>query len=601
MRARWWRRFLAVGLTAICGGGLWASGGTPAQAASWTTSRVLTGLTGVSVAQVDGQRVLFTAGTSQARSVYLFEIGAGVARRLNERPFADPLGGTPQMDTGRVVYAAATDGQHYNVYLYDLLTSSTKRLTNDTKGNTTPCISGDYVAYKSGGSDAAAINLYRISTGKALSVVVKDIVWKDVSHLSLDGGYLTWQADLSTDPTAPDSDVFVCDIAKQRTTRIHSDLLDGLAQVRAGRVVWQNSDPAGTTSSVRMFEPAIAGQSTTLSGDEGFAFLETGAPGTFMDDAHVAWLSRPAGGSGGLVRLHGFTDGLDKVLGSTAFCRNPQVGGTVMAWTGSLDGADWGDVFAYDLASDQTAELTSVSAGDRPTTDTEGGPVIVAGSGNVAWTGTGRESLFLASSSPSPPTGQPFADVSGSQPYQSAIDGLFWAGIVSGHRVAGGARYFDAGDPVNRAQFAKMIVGTLGVPLEPEGVRTPFTDLGADVPDDAYPHEYVATVWTNGVTQGLTSSTYGPWRSVKRAQVVTMLVRAAQHLNPGILAAIPLGYTGSIPTYDSPDHATNLKIAEFNGLLAGLQGFGPAWDPDAAASRGEVAQLMWNYLQALER
>ena len=76
-----------------------------------------------------------------------------------------------------------------------------------------------------------------------------------------------------------------------------------------------------------------------------------------------------------------------------------------------------------------------------------------------------------------------------------------------------------------------------------------------------------------------------------------MLVRAAQNLSPGVLKPIPGGYVGSIPGYKSPDHAANLKLAEFNGLLDHLQGFGSGWDPEAPADRAEVAQLMWNYLQ----
>jgi len=39
-----------------------------------------------------------------------------------------------------------------------------------------------------------------------------------------------------------------------------------------------------------------------------------------------------------------------------------------------------------------------------------------------------------------------------------------------------------------------------------------------------------------------------------------------------------------------------MRIAEYNGLLTGLQGFGMGWDPWPAASRGECAQILWNVL-----
>ena len=48
-------------------------------------------------------------------------------------------------------------------------------------------------------------------------------------------------------------------------------------------------------------------------------------------------------------------------------------------------------------------------------------------------------------------------------------------------------------------------------------------------------------------------------------------------------------------------HGENLRIAEYNGLLDGLLGMGPGWDVTANATRGEVAQMLWNLLNVLER
>ncbi len=44
-----------------------------------------------------------------------------------------------------------------------------------------------------------------------------------------------------------------------------------------------------------------------------------------------------------------------------------------------------------------------------------------------------------------------------------------------------------------------------------------------------------------------------------------------------------------------PDpHGGDLRLAEYNGLLEGLIGLGPSWDVTANATRGEVAQMLWN-------
>lgn len=188
---------------------------------------------------------------------------------------------------------------------------------------------------------------------------------------------------------------------------------------------------------------------------------------------------------------------------------------------------------------------------------------------------------------PPPPDDTVFPDVGASHPYRTAIEGMYDLGIVSGYASG----LFGPTDSVRRAQFAKMIVGTMGFETH-EGMSTPFTDLGANPPGDLYPHEFVAAAYANGVTTGITATTFGPYLPITRAQVVTMIVRA---VGVGTLSAPPSGWEGSIGAF-SQTHAPSMRIAEYNGLLAGLQGFGPGWDPWSTASRGECAQILWNVL-----
>ncbi len=81
-----------------------------------------------------------------------------------------------------------------------------------------------------------------------------------------------------------------------------------------------------------------------------------------------------------------------------------------------------------------------------------------------------------------------------------------------------------------------------------------------------------------------------------------MVVRAADNLRPGALDEVPAGWMGLLPAGD-PTHGANIKKAEYNGLLdsiwasttipiPGLAG----WDTGANATRGEVAQMLWNLL-----
>jgi hypothetical protein len=63
---------------------------------------------------------------------------------------------------------------------------------------------------------------------------------------------------------------------------------------------------------------------------------------------------------------------------------------------------------------------------------------------------------------------------------------------------------------------------------------------------------------------------------------------------------VPAGYRG-IPGGFSSDHADNLALAECNGLLSGLVGYGHTWNPWSFASRGEVAQMPWNLVGKVEQ
>ncbi len=104
-----------------------------------------------------------------------------------------------------------------------------------------------------------------------------------------------------------------------------------------------------------------------------------------------------------------------------------------------------------------------------------------------------------------------FLDVDYDLPYFSAIQEMAEPGIIGGYPVAGG-REFRPNNPVLRAQFAKMIVGTLGLPVADEGSAGPFRDLGPDVADDPYPHQFAATAFSAGIIKGKTRPDSRPGR-----------------------------------------------------------------------------------------
>lgn len=188
-----------------------------------------------------------------------------------------------------------------------------------------------------------------------------------------------------------------------------------------------------------------------------------------------------------------------------------------------------------------------------------------------------------------------FADVPHTRRYFTAINGLGGAGYVGGYSLAGGGREFRPDSSLLRAQFAKMICETLELRVT-ENQTCPFLDVGPDAADSLYPHEYVGAAAGAGIIRGTAPGQFSPYVDVSRAQVVTMIVRAAAAV-PGFHFDEPSpGYAGTLGDFDET-HGSNMLVAEYNGLLAGLDGYGSGWDPWAPATRGETAQLLWNLLK----
>jgi hypothetical protein len=193
-----------------------------------------------------------------------------------------------------------------------------------------------------------------------------------------------------------------------------------------------------------------------------------------------------------------------------------------------------------------------------------------------------------------------FPDVPASHPYYTAVTDLASRGIIGG--FANGN--FGPNDLVKRQQFAKMIVLALGLEVKENDfpiLVAPFVDLGPDYGYSLYPHDYIAVCARNNITQGTDPTHFSPLNNISRAQLITMVVRAADNLAPGTLDPPPFGWTGQLP-YSDPTHGGNIKKAEYNGLMAGIQGSGgtvAGWDTAGDATRGEVAQMLHNLLGKL--
>jgi hypothetical protein len=182
-----------------------------------------------------------------------------------------------------------------------------------------------------------------------------------------------------------------------------------------------------------------------------------------------------------------------------------------------------------------------------------------------------------------------FPDVSATHRYYAAITELTTRGIISGKTDG----RFWPDDPVTRQQFAKMIVGTAGYPVSERDI-CPFSDVADGGATTFFPDNFIAVCAAKGITTGVTATTFDPHSNISRYQAVSMVVRAAADLLPGLLTAPPEDWKATAGWGDDPTHGANARLAEYHGLLAGLDL--ASLHPAGKMTRGEVSQVLANLL-----
>ncbi len=182
-----------------------------------------------------------------------------------------------------------------------------------------------------------------------------------------------------------------------------------------------------------------------------------------------------------------------------------------------------------------------------------------------------------------------FTDVPPWGARSDAITDLSNRGIINGYDDG----TFRPDDPVWRQHFAKMIVLTLALPVSEANV-CPFTDVDVGGSSTLYPDNFIAVAAAQGITNGTSPGKFSPVAEISRAQVITMVVRAAENLWPTVLADPPASYTNTWGTSFSTVHGPNARKGEYNGLLVGLDL--KNLDSWGKMPRGEVAQVLHNLL-----
>jgi len=444
-----------------------------------------------------------------------------------------------------------------------------------------------------------------------------------------DGPWVVYQGSRAG---AADQDIFVYDTGNGLTTQIthNSDPGDGSdfnPRMHNGRIVWEKkaSGPA-FASGIYFYDLQVGGLPTVLLqgkeyhnpdiwGDYVVCTREIAGRSDVIlydlktktstsigvagknnenpriDSGKVVWSSGdiPDGlwypWSTYQIQVYDITTGTRKALtDNRAGNFSPTISGPYIAWKQRDPAA----IVFYNSASERTQQIAINGVPENP--DMAEDLLVFRAGTSLYYFRVPQEDAF------------PFPDVEPVNPYSTAIGMMAMYRIIEGYEDG----RFGPLDLITRQQFAKMIVLTMAqwkpevfTPTFSDRPPSPFVDQGLieRKDDDLYPYYYVAKAAATGLVVGYPDRTFRPFANITRQQVITIVVRAARQL----LATPPAGWQGYLG-YSNPAHGENIRVAEFNGLLDGIQGpLGTlgGWDTSGAATRAEVAQMLYNLLNKL--
>ncbi|MBE3589638.1 MAG: S-layer homology domain-containing protein [Firmicutes bacterium] len=175
--------------------------------------------------------------------------------------------------------------------------------------------------------------------------------------------------------------------------------------------------------------------------------------------------------------------------------------------------------------------------------------------------------------SPSDDSGWPFRDLAPDAPGAEAVLDLYRRGIVRGT----GEGRFEPERPVTRAEFAKLVLNSLGIRPGP-GFPEPFDD----VRDDAWCAPYVSAAWRLGIVRGDGDGRFRPDDPLTVEEMAVIAWRARNE-NAGGARPAGLADAAEVDDWAAPAVAAAWK----RGLLQ--PDSGGRLHPRAAATRLEAA------------
>ena len=512
--------------------------------------------------------------------------GEAEAEAWQVRTIPTPVSGTVpsfvSAANGYLAWTGAKAGGYSSMYMFTLVSGVNTAFPTALAGNYyNPSADGPWVAYQ-GARAGAYTDIYLYDTGNGL---VQQITRNSDAGDSwdwnprVDNGRIVWEKDMTGAAAKPG--IYLYDVQAGTTTLIIAG--DGYRDpdISGDYVVCTKPADAGGGSEIILYN---------LTTDE----TKTIADGTKsnedprIDSGQVVWSSHDIWEASAPVLWFTYQIQLyDIATGTTTALTNDVAGNTkpsvkdgLVVWKTKEQTA----IMLYDSATGFRTQLSA--QGDT----VEAAPEVA--DGGIAWCGT--KGLYYAVPASEATR---FPDVLADHPYATAIQSMADQGIIEGYKSG----YFGLPDLVTRQQFAKMIVLTMAVNNPAQFTPTlsdiyDFTDSAAieHVDGELYAYHYVAKAALTGLTVGYPNGSFRPLNNISRQQVITMIVRAGSQ----VLQPPPSSWQGDL-AYTNAEHGQRIRLAEYNGLLSGIvgpQGTLSGWNTTANATRGEVAQMLYNLL-----
>lgn len=177
----------------------------------------------------------------------------------------------------------------------------------------------------------------------------------------------------------------------------------------------------------------------------------------------------------------------------------------------------------------------------------------------------------------------PFRDVVPGQYYYDAVQEMAERGLFYGT-----TNYtFSPDGSMTRAMLVTVLWRLAGEPTPAQS--TSFTDI----PSDSYYAQSVAWAYETGITQGITSTTFAPERSLTRQELATFLYRYAQQMGYSTTAYNPLS------KFSDKDAVGDFALSSMRWAVGAkiIQGMDSSTlQPEGTATRAQTATMLSRFI-----